>query len=239
MLCEFFFPPLFLFAGWEGGETGSLKRHQVLFTLRKVRRSPLLPRILCLPSEAFCDAYKHEAVSAAHKRWETQCHSAILSQLDFIVRTAFPLRRESTTKRGVGQKKNCLGTNLCVIIQIKKRQELSVRRVSPAYSPRCVKHELILCGSDAAVCTVLGEKDQIIIKKKKGSWHFKFYWLVPFRSVWTLYTPGNKHRNTARQSAKELLPFFFVFFLVFLVFLRENMLLRTDETTERLFLPEA
>lgn len=65
--------------------------------------------------------------------------------------------------------KNCLGTNLCVIIQIKKT-ELSGRCVSPAYSPRCVKQELILYGSDTAVCSVLGEKDQI-----KGSWHFKFY----------------------------------------------------------------
>lgn len=57
-------------------------------------------------------------------------------------------------------KKKCLGTNLCVIIQIKKT-ELSVRCVSPAYSPRRVKHKLILHGSDTAVCTVLGEKDQI------------------------------------------------------------------------------
>lgn len=105
------------------------------------------------------------------------------------------------------KKKNSLGTNLCVIIQIKK-WELSVGRVSPAYSPRCVKHELILYGSDAAVCTVFGENDQV-----KGSWHFKFYWLVPFRSVWTLHTHThthtgrNKQRNTAWQNAKQLLPF--------------------------------
>lgn len=88
-----------------------------------------------------------------------RCHSAILSQLDFIAHAAFPRRRGSTTKPSGGQK-NGQGTNLCVIIQIKKT-ELSVRRVSPAYSPRRVKHKLILYGSDTAVCTVLGEKDQI------------------------------------------------------------------------------
>lgn len=49
---------------------------------------------------------------------------------------------------------------------LKKRNKC----VNPAYSPRRVKQELILYGSDAAARTVLGKKDQI-----KGSWHFKFY----------------------------------------------------------------
>lgn len=55
------------------------KRHRVLFTLRKVRQSPLLSCIFRLPAEAFCDGYKH--LSSAH---------------------SLPLR-ERTTKRGVGQ----------------------------------------------------------------------------------------------------------------------------------------
>lgn len=65
----------------------------------------------------------------------------------------------------VKKKKNLLGMNLCVILK-KKRNKC----VNPAYSPRRVKQELILYGSDAAARTVLGEKDQI-----KASWHFKFY----------------------------------------------------------------
>lgn len=145
-------------AGWEGSVTGSLKRHQVLFTLRKVRRSPLLPRIFCLPSEAFCDGSKHAAASAAHKHWEHSVTLLFWVYWIFIVHSLPSASGEHNKEKCWS--KNCLGTNLCVIIQIKKT-ELSVRRVSPAYSPHRVKHELILCGSDTAVCTVLGEKDQI------------------------------------------------------------------------------
>lgn len=54
---------------------------------------------------------------------------------------------ENKEKRWSKKKKTCLGMNLSVIIQIKKT-ELSVQHVNPAYSPRCVKHELILYGSD-------------------------------------------------------------------------------------------
>lgn len=45
-------------------------------------------------------------------------HSAAFSRLACIVHTAFPLRRESTTKGSWST--NCLGTNLSVIIQIKR-----------------------------------------------------------------------------------------------------------------------
>lgn len=95
-----------------------------LFTLRKVRQSPLLSRVACLPSEAFCDGHKHVAALAVHKR-----HSAILSQLDFIARAAFPpLRRENTTKSW--SKTKCVWEQTSVIIQIKKKRQSLVSDVS-------------------------------------------------------------------------------------------------------------
>lgn len=81
---------VWVFLCW-AGDTGSSRRHQVLFTLRKVRRRPLRPRIFCMLGEALCEGSKHGCFGSA------QCHSASLSRLDFIVR--------STTKRSAGQRK--------------------------------------------------------------------------------------------------------------------------------------
>lgn len=112
-------------------------------------------------SEATCGCFGYT------QALRTQCHSVIMSQLDFMVHTG-SLCAGSPQQREVLVKK-CLTMSLCVIIQIKKT-ELSVQCVFPAPSPCCVKHKLILYGSDTDVCTVLVEKNQI-----KDSWHLKFY----------------------------------------------------------------
>ena len=91
MLWECFFAE-----GW-----GGRREKNNPFTLRKVTQSPLLLRILCLPSEAFCDGYKHAAV-------RTQCHSATLSQLDFYSAHSFPSASgEHNKEESVGREIVC------------------------------------------------------------------------------------------------------------------------------------
>lgn len=77
--------------------------------------------------------------------------TAILSQLDFIACAAFPSASRQLNKGKCWSKKGSGNEALCHYSD-EKRQSSASRRVSPAYSSRRVKHQLILYGA------VLGEK---------------------------------------------------------------------------------
>ena len=77
VLCECFCQ------GGGGGAGNPKKTQQVPFTLTKVRQSPLLTRIFCLPSGAFCDGSKHAAALPVHRQG-TQCTAAIFVSIGFL-----------------------------------------------------------------------------------------------------------------------------------------------------------
>lgn len=126
--------------------------------------------------------------------WEHSATLLLWVNWIFIARTAFPLRREHTTKRKVLVEKLSVETNLLCHYsdkEKKKETELSVRCVSPRlFTSLCETRAYLVWLRHSRLLSLRRERSN-----KKGSWHFKFYWLVPFRSVWTLYT----HTHTQKK----------------------------------------